>query len=172
MFKSWKNPIVIKRKQGKDQILNNANYNLEKGTFALATEETIYLLDVINYKEILFKNKVFISTYNPINKSRRYLEVIYASENIKLLRDYTLIIKETENAGGYIVSKNKYSKKSRYYYTSNKDFKEIKLKKSEILQLFGQNSSKILAFANKEKLSFKKDKDLNQIFTYYNSLLF
>ncbi len=170
LFKNWNSFIILKNELGKETVLNNANFNTKVGTFALATKESIYLLDVVRYKKIIFNDKIFLNTYNPINKSRRYLETIYDSNKFKFLKDHTLVIKETENAGGYIKGKIKYINKPKYYYSADNAFKEINLKKTDILKLFEGKSDQILSFSKKEKLSFKKEDDLKKIFTYYNSL--
>lgn len=170
LYKNWDNSVTLTNDNGKELVLNNANFDTQIGTFALSTPESIYLLDVIRYDKIVFNNRTFLNTYNPINKSRRYLEAIYDSNNIKILKDYVLTRKETESSGGYVEGKIKYQKRSDYYYVSDGDFRKIKLKKSDLLEVFGQKSSQMSSFVKKRKLSFKKEKDMREIFDHYSSL--
>ena len=57
-----------------------------------------------------------------------------------------------------------------YYIKEGNNFKNIKLKKKDILLLFNDKSKVVNNFAKENKLSFKSEKDLNKIFSYYESL--
>jgi hypothetical protein len=62
-------------------------------------------------------------------------------------------------------------KKDVYYIGyPNGTTSELPTKKKEILKLFANKATDVDSFARKNKLSYKKGKDLQQLFAYYDSI--
>jgi hypothetical protein len=63
-----------------------------------------------------------------------------------------------------------YEKVAKYYIENNGKIREIRKGKHPVLKIMSDKSSQIDLFAKENKLSFKKDTDLEKIFDYYNTL--
>ncbi|QMU63733.1 MAG: hypothetical protein GKR88_05140 [Flavobacteriaceae bacterium] len=70
------------------------------------------------------------------------------------------------------ISSDKYAHKEMYYYLINDEINKLKLNKKGIVKVFGkENFTIVKKYAKKQKLSFRDEKDVIHIFTYYNSQL-
>jgi hypothetical protein len=67
-------------------------------------------------------------------------------------------------------TRDKYKLLYDYYIKEGESLEKLKLKKSAITKLYGENGKKVAAYAKKEKLSFKDDAELAKIITYANTL--
>lgn len=99
-----------------------------------------------------------------------FLQVLSVG-NIQLLKYVRIeVTKPTYNASLDIGDRNAYIvQKPTLYYSTNGDLFKLKGKK-DILQLFGINKERVNSFVESNKLDWKKEKDLVQIFKYYSQL--
>lgn len=91
---------------------------------------------------------------------------------IKLLKKTDLAVVEANyNTLMSVGSKaSHYEKVAKYYIENNGKIREIRKGKHPVLKIMSDKSSQIDLFAKENKLSFKKDTDLEKIFDYYNTL--
>jgi len=165
LSQTWKNRATLITSSGKKITLTNVNYELEKGAFALQNESSIFIIDGNKYDNIVFNGKTFKYLLNPVKGGKEYFEVIANNDEISILKQYSLSVREQDgNAPGYGLDKSKkYIKKHQYFVKQGDDFSKIKLKKSSIIALFPNKEAKLTAFAKNNKLSFKKESDIRQI---------
>ena len=165
---TWKNRATLITSSGKKITLTNVNYELEKGAFALQNESSVFIIDGNKYDNIVFNGKTFQYLLNPVKGGKEYFEVIADNNDLTLLKQYSLAIREQDgNAPGYGQGKSKnYIKKHQYYMKQGDDFSKIKLKKSSIVALFPGQEARLTAFAKSNKLSFKKEDDLKEILNF------
>jgi hypothetical protein len=99
-----------------------------------------------------------------------FLQVL-SGGGIQLLKYVRIeVTKPTYNASLDVGDRNAYViQKATLYYSQNGDLIKIKGKK-EILQLFGVKKDQVSSFVESNKLDWKKEKDLAEIFKYYNQL--
>lgn len=130
---------------------------VESYSTAGKVEDSIYYVSAMKYK---YEGAPLIG----------FFQVLSGGE-IQLLKYVRIeITKPTYNASLDVGDKNAYViQKATLYYSQNGDLHKVKGKK-EILQLFGVKKDQVVSFAESNKFDWKKEKDLAQIFKYYNQL--
>lgn len=63
-----------------------------------------------------------------------------------------------------------FTNNSKYYISKNQHLQFIKINKTDILNSLADKREKIQSYINEKKLSFRKDSDLIEVLTYYQSL--
>lgn len=103
------------------------------------------------------------------NEKKRIFEVITYTQNIDLLKGFDL--RFVEGRASPLVSDpvNEYVINSRYFVRKEGVFK-FKLKKKKILSLFNDKKQELIKFVKQNGLSYKKEKDVAQMFLHYNRL--
>ena len=171
VFENWNNSCNIKIGD-KVYKLKNINLNMKSDQFeAKVGKDSMFAFNTSNIDYIIIKNRKFKSFYVPEKEKNRNFELIYDSVDIKLLKEYEVGIKYND-PDPLMVKKNvdNYFTTITYYIRKGEEIKQIKLKKKDILNLFDRKASVVDKFVKENKLSYKKEKDLNKIFIYYNSL--
>lgn len=164
----------------------------------ISNQETVYSFRYNAYKdemEVQFKGKsyylplksYYFITFININKVYQVLEckvkditnkgffvVISKGEKMSLFRKEKIKFYEEVPAKlgfkPYEPPKLDRVKDKLYFGFKNNTAIEIPKKKKDILKLFTNNAKEVESYAKKNKLRFKKQKDLVEIVKYYNSL--
>ncbi|MFT5863079.1 MAG: hypothetical protein ACI828_001735 [Flavobacteriales bacterium] len=171
LFDNWKNSAIIETVENKRYKVNTVNFNAKANTIeARINGDSIFTFDYTNIDRVLINNRTFKNSYSPVEGGYRIFEVIAETKDFSIYKDYTLDIKEGNPNPMLAQANDKYVLKDKYYMKKGKSFKKMKLKKSSVLKLAGKKAGELEAFAKKNRLSFKNERDLQKIATYYNTL--
>ena len=171
VFEDWntKSKLVLNDKVYK---LKKINLNILTDKFeAKVGKDSMFAFNSSNIDYIIINNRKFKS-FNDVKKGGdRNFELIYDGDELKLLKGYEVGVRYND-PDPLMIKKNvdNYFTTKTYYIKRGEDIKQIKLKKKNILNVFGSKASVVDKFVKEKKLSYKKEKDLNKIFIYYDSL--
>ncbi|HIP48762.1 MAG TPA: hypothetical protein EYG92_07345 [Lutibacter sp.] len=169
LFKTWENKNVIHYKEG-NQILKNININVKDNNFEFKiSEKSVLIIDPknIEYITINYKNYKFYSFEGSHNK---IFEIVALSKKIEILKSFEIYF--VKGIANPVITNpiDKYVLKTRYHIKKEDKISDFKLKKKRILSIFSDKKDEITKYVKKNKLSYKKEKDVKQIFSYYSSL--
>lgn len=163
-FENWKNKGVI-YVDGKSYHLNNLNFNVTRNAF----ESRISSKKLFTYKSQEI-DSVEISNLLFKKFGNSFYEILFQSNNNTFLKKHDISFqKGVENRLGVgTLGKTKTVLAYNYLVKMGSSFKRIELNKSSILGLISDVSKrKILeTYVKKERLSYKKTKDLIKIFEF------
>jgi hypothetical protein len=171
VFEDWNNKSILSIGD-KVYRLTNINLNMKTDMFeAKVGKDSMFAFNTSNIDYIIIKNRKFKSFYVSKNEKNRNFELIYDGDKIKLLKGYEVGIKYND-PDPLMVKKNvdNYFTTKTYYIKTGDRIEQIKLKKKDILNIFGSKANVVGKFVKDNKLSYKKEKDLNKIFIYHGSL--
>lgn len=171
LFPKWIDRARLLTKTGKNYTIIGLNYNIQSDSFEVKiSKDSIFKIDSNNIKEINANGSVFKKNdIKGIDNS--FVEVLYESENISLLKKYNLrLLKGKLNPLDGSRTPDKYQIYDHFYYYQNEMIKKIRLNKKNILPLFKEKSSIIEDYVKKHKLSYKNDYDLAKMLKFYEAL--
>jgi len=172
VFPTWKNNGIL-RMDNKTYRINGVNLNVKTDNLeAKIPGDSIFIFNFSKAEYAKINNRTFKSLFFFKENKNKVVEVIYEGSQFKLYKKYEVAI-ELGRVDPLMVKKkvNKYYLNSKYYLKTDNGFKEITLKKKNILPLFKDKSSDVYKYIKTNKLSYKKDRDLKKIFKYYKSLI-
>lgn len=126
-------------------------------------------------RTLVFKNRTFIYGEYTNNKitGKDYFELLVDGKyNLLLKREVTFIPQSppsTPLSGGYLYDRM-ILKEYIYLQKNGSDAIFVKSNKKSILSQLGDHQSELLKYIQKEKISFKENKDIAKLIIYYNSL--
>ena len=106
---------------------------------------------------------MFRNIYNSKEGSDKAYEVLFENKDFALLKGYDISFVKSSPNPMVNRPKPKIKKKVSYYLYKQGQLTDFKLKKTNILSLLGDKADQGVAFAESNKLSFKKDKDIKRI---------
>ena len=167
----WKSSAVYTKDNA---VLNcSARFNIYKNRIEIKLGEEVRMLQANKVDAVLVNESLFIyleSGDEGLTGVRGFYEVL-AEGKITLLKKYKL---ELYSSGGTALHPNLGNQKEYrntqelFYGKEGEGAKKFKKGKKGMEELFGANYDKIKAFADENKIGFKKEKDLIQIFDWYN----
>jgi len=168
LFDSFNNNGVFFTNNDRELLIRNINLNIHTGLFeSEIDDQTVFTFNFENLNRIIVNGREFISILQPSTGKAFVYEVIYAGEDFSLLKQHYLYVKEG-STNPMALRPDKYVIKNDYILKKGKKMTNFKLKKSNVLALYGKRSSELEAFAKENKLSFKNDADLNRMLTNFN----
>ena len=171
LFENW---INISEINIDDKIYKifNINFNMKTNNFeSKVGTDSLYVFDISNINHIHINSRKFKSYFFDKENKNQSFEIVYDGDDMKLMKGYEIGIKfGTPDPTMVKETQDKYFTTTTYYIKEGNDIKEISLKKKKILVLFKDKSAVVSSYVKKNKLSYKKDRDLNRIFTYFDSL--
>lgn len=171
VFKNWNNKCVLSI-EGKVYKLANINLNILTNKFeSQMNKDSVFVFNFPTFDHIFINNRKFKNFYISKEHKNETFELIYDGEDIKILKRYEVGVKHND-PDPLMIRKNadSYFKRINYFVKEGNDFKNIKLKKKDILLLFDDKVDLVSKYVKENKLSYKSDKDLNKMFIYYDSL--
>ena len=156
--------------------INALNYNISAERFeAKISEDSVFALNHGGFNKVLINGKSFSRHLDPDFQRNTYFENVIQFKDMLLLKKYVLIIKEGQINPMTMqkLQPDKFIKKEKFYVLlgDSDKLEEVKLKKSSILTLIGDNDiSKVKDFAKNHNLGFNNIDDVYKILNYYNSL--
>lgn len=166
LFKNWDNLAVIHTGDQQKFSLKNINLNIERNVFeSKISEDSIFTFNFNNIDRFVVSNRVFKSHY--YDSSNRVFEVIYESGKLTLLKGYKIQLVKGSPNPMLNRSTDKNVQKQFYFIKNGNVIEPFKLKKSNILGLMSSEQAKYAEdYAKTNRLSFKKDVDVNRILTH------
>lgn len=152
-------------------------YNAFQDEMEIKTDK-IYFIPKKNGLSVIFTGTKFNYKIFSLENNREiklgFLKVLQNGSRMELLlQEKIIFVEEVKPKTGYEkyeAPRLKREKDKLFYSVKNSVAIEISKKKREILSIFSNNLNEIKIFAAKNKLSFKKQKDLIKIVEYYNTL--
>lgn len=171
LFDDWSNRGVAIVSADQKIRIQNINFNVQRNTLeSRLNRDSIFTFNVSKLEKIMINNRTFKQVYFPIKKGTRLLEVLGGSKDLVVYKDYEIDIKEGNPNPMRGALKDKYIIRDRYYVQNGETFNKFKLKRKTILKAMGDKAASVKAFAEKNKLSFSRERDIAKIFGHYDSL--
>lgn len=171
LYNDWGNVGVLETAKNKKYRISNLNYDVQKDVFvSKISKDSVYEFNTVYFKKIVINNKNFKVVNKNDENGSIFMEVVGESKEISLLKDYKLTVRGGVFSPTTGQGNDEYVISYKYYLEKNDRIIPMKFKKSELLKVFGAKADEIKSFAKKNKLSFKKDKDVKKMFLHYNNL--
>jgi len=165
LFSNWENTGVI-YSEGNKHSLKKLNYNiLSDEVGSLKGKDSVLTYDKVKIDSFLIGKKTFKKYY------KSFYEVLYNGAKISLLRKYEVnIIEGMFNPIDGTKEKSRFKTIDDFYIKKGEDIVKYIPSKKTISSVFDEHRDLVKKFIKENKLSLKKEKDLIQIFEYYNQL--
>lgn len=171
IWKEWNKNGVVEAANGKKYRVSKINFNAKNNWFEVNVhEDSTYTFDRRKVNKVVINDRTFINVEFPESQRSYVVEQIATGKDFMLIKKYDVEILYGSHDPMRGTTRDKYKLLDDYYLKTNEGLEKFSPKKSSITKLYGNNAKKIAAYAKKEKLSFKDDKELAQIITYANSL--
>lgn len=171
LWDEWNNSGLVEAVDGKKYRVSKINFNAKNNWFEVNVhQDSTYVFDRRKVNEVIINDRTFIKVEFPENQRSYVVEEIAKGKDFSLVKKYDVEILYGSHDPMRGTTRDKYKLLDDYYLKNSKGIEKFKPKKSTIIKLYGGNAKKVAAYAKKEKLSFKDDKELAQIITYANSL--
>lgn len=168
LFDNWNNYAVIHTSDNQKFVLRNINLNLKRNTFeSKVGQDSLFTFSFNNIDKFVVNSIVFKNYY--WDDDNRVYQVIFEDDNFSILKAFSLKI--VEGSANPMINRktDRYIKKERYYVKKDDKILKFKLTKKRVLKLVEGNENKALEiqkYAKGNKLSFKKENDVQKILEY------
>ncbi len=165
LFQNWENTGVVYSERNAHS-LKKLNYNIFSDDIgALKGKDSVLIYDKVKIDSFLINKKMFKKYY------KSFYEVIYNGSKITLLKKYEVnIVEGMFNPIDGTKEKRRFKTIDDFYIKKGNDIVKYVPSKKTISNIFDEHSDLVKKFIKKDKLSLKKEKDLIQIFKYYDQL--
>jgi hypothetical protein len=168
LFEDWNNKSVVYSIFNTYQ-LDKLNYNMLNDNFSVElSKDSLYILSKEKIDSVSIDSRTFVK--RKLDNKVSFYEKIVQTKSIVLLKKYDVSQKE----GSFNPLDGKTSPSVLYkeetYYIDNNGLTKIKPSKKTILPYFKDKANEVNKFLKENKISFKKDSDLKELFKFYNSL--
>ena len=171
LFSNYENKATITTTGGRKYSISNINLNIYSNTFdSKMSKDSIYVFDNHRIESVKITDKLFKIYFNKKDSKYTIYRVLFENEKISLLCLDKIYSKEIRDPLNINPPKIKYVNGVNYYLKNNSNFDKISLKKKSILKILNDKKSGIIDYVKKYNLSFNKEKDVQKIFKYYNSI--
>ena len=157
------------------------NYNIFENVFEILDGEKYVIMDPYFYwcvkvdkednpdimKEM--QDSVLFIRGLMASDEKRFVQVMYNGPSIKLLRDMNVAesVKTFQNVGQTVTNK-RFNRKDKYYLVQEGEYKEVKLKKKDILKALGPKKE-LEQWLKDQKNKLKKDSDYEALLSHFES---
>jgi len=173
LFEKWANRGFVFLKDKKTVSLTNFNYNAYSDQFeAKVGNDSTFVFSNSIADSIAINNKVFIYLSKNGSGVSGYFEVLFKDDNSELLKKYVTELKKAkQNAitGGFDFP-DKVTIEKLFYIKTDFGYKEISLRKHDLLDYFEKNKSEIKEFVQKNNLSYNNQADVVKMFKFAATL--
>jgi hypothetical protein len=171
LLKNWRSTMTIYTKQNKTFTIINSNLDLLKNKFvSKVSNDSIFEYDNRNIQYVNLNNVIYKRYV--IEDKVQFLAVIFNGKNASFLKKNSIFIDI-----GIVnpmtlkkMSEDKYVTKSKYFAYINGNMQKFTLRKAPVLSVLKDKKNKLKKFVKENKLSYKTEEGVLQIFKYYNSL--
>lgn len=171
LFPGWVENGKLLTTTDKKYTLLNVNYNVLNDSFELKTaKDSIFRLDSNHIAQIDISGSVF-RRYNLNGIENHFAEVLFENQKILFLKKYNIrLVKGSLDPLNGEVTPDKYHIYIEYYFLREKVPTRLNLNKKNILSLFKEKSHLVKNYAQKNGLSYKREKDIINILQFSTSL--
>ena len=171
LFDDWNNDGEIQTLTGERFLVRNINLNISRNAFEakINNNDSIFSFNFNNIKQVIINGKSFKNYFS--NEDNRVYELIYSGTQFTILKGFS--VKLVTGSGNPMLnrSNDKYVKKESYFIRSleNNTIEGFKLSKRSLNKLFQNSSidvSRILAYIDSNKLSYKDENDVIKILDF------
>ncbi|MEL0245458.1 MAG: hypothetical protein VW916_06910 [Flavobacteriaceae bacterium] len=171
LFDDWNNDGEIQTLTGERFLVRNINLNISRNAFEakINDNDSIFSFNFNNIKQVIINGKSFKNYF--YNEDNRVYELIYSGTQFTILKGFS--VKLVTGSGNPMLnrSNDKYVKKESYFIRSqeNNTIEGFKLSKRSLNKLFQNSSmdvSRILAYIDSNKLSYKDENDVIKILDF------
>ena len=171
LFDDWNNDGEIQTLTGERFLVRNINLNISRNAFEakINNNDSIFSFNFNNIKQVIINGKSFKNYF--YNEDNRVYELIYSGTQFTILKGFS--VKLVTGSGNPMLnrSNDKYVKKESYFIRSqeNNTIEGFKLSKRSLNKLFQNSSmdvSRILAYIDSNKLSYKDENDVIKILDF------
>tara|TARA_B110000902_G_C14066519_1_gene497554 strand:- start:51 stop:743 length:693 start_codon:yes stop_codon:yes gene_type:complete len=171
LLNNWMSTMTIYTNQNKTFNIFNSNLDLLKNKFvSKVSNDSIFEYDNRNIKYVNLNNVIYKRYV--IEDKDQFLAVIFNGKNASFLKKNSIFIDR-----GIVnpmtlkkMSEDKYVTKSKYFAYINGNIQEFRLSKGRVLSVLKDKKNMLKKFVKDNKLTYKTEEDILQIFKYYNSL--
>ena len=172
LFDNWENTAIIHTNDAQRFMLRNINLNLKRNTFeSKISKDSLFTFNFNNIEKFVINNKVYKNYY--WDDDNKVYQVIYDGDDFQILKGYKLEFVEGSANPMLNRARDKYIQKEYYYLREEGRIKYFNLKKGRILKLLkGQEDKarKAEAYAKNNRLSFKRELDVQKILEYSDNI--
>lgn len=169
LFEDWNNITVLTSENGEKLKLKNSNLFIDKNEFQTKSEEgEVYTLDGNFLKTVVINNRIFEKINFPQENGYKFLELVFNSNEKKLLKEYSLVLKENRLNASTTESVLNKTVSNIYYVKTKGSFKAIKINKSSISNYLGISTKELKRYLNSSKLTLSNDEDLKELLRHFN----
>jgi len=147
-------------------------YNIHEDQMEFVKDDNIYYLKKETGRRVRFADNTTYEVYG-LNGKPQFFLVHVGGKNSLLARQIVRFIKAREATSGYDTGKPadyKRRKDELYMILDDKGVVKVPTKKKDFYKAFGANSASVKSYMKKNKLGYKKEKDLKKIVQYLNTL--
>ena len=171
LFDDWNNDGEIQTLTGERFLVRNINLNISRNAFEakINNNDSIFSFNFNNIKQVIINGKSFKNYF--YNEDNRVYELIYSGTQFTILKGFS--VKLVTGSGNPMLnrSNDKYVKKESYFIRSQESntIEGFKLSKRSLNKLFQNSSidvSRILAYIDSNKLSYKDENDVIKILDF------
>ncbi len=163
---------TIKLRSGVELKIESCKYDIyEEKLMFLKDETPLYFSSPEDIESFTIGSSKFINL--KLDNNNDFYEKLFEEVNFKLLKEYKCVFVEGKETDGINpATKDKYKVNSNYYLKNeNEDLKKIKLKEKSVIELMSDKENEIKKYIQENKLKFKDEKDLVEIFKFYSTLI-
>lgn len=168
LFDNWNNMAIVHTNDNQRFAVRDVNLNLKLHTFeARVGMDSIFTFNFNNIDKFIINDEVYKNYY--WDNDNKVYQVIYETKDFQLLKGFKVVLQEGSANPMLNRMTDKYIRKSSYFIRRNDAIKPFRLTKKRILKLANGNSEtaeKIENYAKNNKLSFKRDDDVQKILEY------
>lgn len=171
LFEKWENKGVLVL--GKERLLiSNINFHVDEEKFISELDnDSTFVYDFKGIERIIVNDRPFISMYSSSEGKNKVYEVVAEGEKYNLVKNYYSNVTQGSTNPMLNRARNKIQLRSNYFVMINGGLLPFSPKKSGFKKFLSPDQAgKIDVFVKSNKLSYKKEKDLKEIFAYLNSL--
>ncbi len=165
LFSNWDNDGVVYSEK-KSYSYEKLNYNILSDDIGiLKSRDSVLIFNKVIIDSFIVKNKKFKKYHN------WFYEVLHQGSKISLLKKYEVqIVEGMFNPIDGTKRKSRFKIIDDYYIENSSGIVKFVPSKKSILGIFEDEIVMVKKFIKQNKLSLKKEKDLIDVFKYYNQL--
>lgn len=171
LFDTWNNRAVLDLGQEKLSV-SNINFHVDEEKFISEMDnDSTFVYDFKGINSITVNDRPFISMYSSAENKNKVYEVIADGEKMSLVKNYYSRVTPGSANPMLNRTRNKINLESSYFVMINGGLLPYNGKKSGMKKILSSDmASKLDGHVKKNKLSYRKEEDLKQIFKYLNTL--
>jgi hypothetical protein len=170
LFDDWKNNCKIQI-NGKEFRLNNVNFNIQNNEFLSEIgKDSVFTVTPKYIDFITINNKKF--KYHLYKGENKFFEVLLdTKKKLSLFKGHHIRIIPKSDMGMLNRPYDEIRREKKFYILNGSKLIGFKLKKKDILkQIDKDKQNTIIKYIIEKKLSYKREKDVIEIFKYYATI--